>query len=188
VQIVQAGLSGKYAQWGPDWVTAFKQAKFATISCPAWMTGVIQGNAGDGAAGKWDIARIPGNGGNWGGSHLAVPSQSKHPAEAAELAKFLTSKDGQIVAFKAKGTLPSNPQALDDAAVKEATNAYFGNAPVGKIFGDGAKTLKPVYMGPKNQTIQTEVQNVIHNVELGKVSAADGWTQLIANAKKADAK
>src|SRR4051794_19750408 len=95
VRIVQAGLSGKYAQWGPDWVTAFKQAKFATISCPAWMTGVIQGNAGDGAAGKWDIARIPGNVGNWGGSHLAVPAQSKHKTEAADLVKFLTGKEGQ---------------------------------------------------------------------------------------------
>ena len=40
-------------------------------------------------------------------------------SEAAELAKFLTSKDGQIAAFKAKGPLPSNVQALDDPAVKE---------------------------------------------------------------------
>ena len=71
-----------------------------------------------GAKGKWDIAKIPGEGGNWGGSHLAVPAQSKHPKEAYELAKFLTSKEGLIGAFKEKGPLPSSPQALDDPAVK----------------------------------------------------------------------
>ena len=60
---------------------------------------------------------MPGNGGNWGGSHLAVPKQSKHQKEAVELAKFLTSAKGQIGAFKAKGPLPSSPQALDDPAV-----------------------------------------------------------------------
>ena len=31
--------------------------------------------------GKWDIAAVPGGGGNWGGSFLAVPKQSKHHAE-----------------------------------------------------------------------------------------------------------
>ena len=49
-------------------MSAFKQAKFATIACPAWMTGVIEGNAGPDAKGKWDIAQVPGSGGNWGGS------------------------------------------------------------------------------------------------------------------------
>ncbi len=37
---------------------------------------------------------MPGGGGNWGGSFLAVPKQSKHPKEAAELVEFLTSAGG----------------------------------------------------------------------------------------------
>ena len=129
MDIIDSGLSGKYGSWSEEWVSAFKQSKFATIACPAWMTGVIEANAGTGAKGKWDIARVPGNGGNWGGSHLAVPKQSKHQAEAIELAKFLTSAKGQIGAFKAKGPLPSSPQALDDPAITGATNAYFSGAP-----------------------------------------------------------
>jgi cellobiose transport system substrate-binding protein len=188
VEIVDAKLSGKFPQWDAAWNTAFKQAKFATMACPAWMTGVIEGNAGAGAKGKWDIAKIPGNGGNWGGSHLAVPAQSKNPKEAADLAKFLTSKEGQIAAFKAKGPLPSNISALDDTAVKDSKNAYFSNAPIGTIFGEGAKTLKPVYMGPKNQAVRTEVEASVRNVELGKKNAADGWNDALANAKKAAAK
>ncbi|WP_433530053.1 extracellular solute-binding protein [Micromonospora sp. CA-263727] len=188
IAIINAGLSGKYGSWSEEWVSAFKQAKFATIACPAWMTGVIEGNAGPEANGKWDIARVPGDGGNWGGSHLAVPAQSKHQEEAIKLAKFLTSPQGHIGAFKAKGPLPSSPQALDDPAIAEATNAYFSGAPVGKIFGEGAKTLKPVYMGPKNQAVRTEVENAVRTVELGQRNPDQGWQDAIANAKKAAAK
>lgn len=185
MKIIDAGLSGKYGSWSEEWVSAFKQSKFATIACPAWMTGVIEGNAGEGAKGKWDIASVPGSGGNWGGSFLAVPAQSKHQKEAVELAKFLTSPQGQIGAFKAKGPLPSSPQALDDPAITQATNAYFNNAPVGQIFGSGAKSLKPVYMGPKNQAVRTEVENAVRTVELGQRTAEQGWTDAVNNAKKA---
>lgn len=188
MDIIDSGLSGKYAAWSEEWVSAFKQSKFATIACPAWMTGVIEGNAGPGAKGKWDIARVPGDGGNWGGSYLAVPKQSKHQAEAIKLAKFLTSAQGQIGAFKAKGPLPSSPQALDDPAIVQATNEYFSGAPVGQIFAAGARELKPVYMGPKNQAVRTEVENAVRTVELGQRSPEQGWTDAVTNAKKAAAK
>ncbi|SDY07274.1 cellobiose-binding protein [Micromonospora pattaloongensis] len=185
MDVIDSGLSGKYGAWSEEWVAAFKQAKFATIACPAWLTGVIEQNAGPAAKGKWDIASVPGNGGNWGGSFLAVPRQSKHQAEAIELAKFLTNPQGQIGAFKAKGPLPSSPQALDDPAIKDATNPYFSDAPVGQIFGAGAKSLKPVYMGPRNQAVRTEVENAVRTVELGQRTPDKGWQDATANAKKA---
>ncbi|KAB1902852.1 extracellular solute-binding protein [Micromonospora sp. AMSO1212t] len=188
MDIIDSGLSGKYGSWSEEWVSAFKQSKFATVACPAWMTGVIEGYAGAGAKGKWDIAQVPGNGGNWGGSFLAVPKQSKHQAEAIELAKFLTSAKGQIGAFKAKGPLPSSPQALDDPAILDSKSAYFSEAPVGKIFATGAKSLKPVYMGPKNQAVRTEVENAVRSVELGKRSPEQGWTDAVSKAEKAAAK
>ncbi|MEV0326339.1 ABC transporter substrate-binding protein [Micromonospora echinospora] len=185
MDIVDSGLSGKYGSWSEEWVSAFKQAKFATIACPAWMTGVIEGNAGPAAKGKWDIARVPGEGGNWGGSHLAVPKQSKHQAEAIALVKFLTDAKGQIGAFKTKGRLPSSTQALTDPAILDAKNPYFSDAPVGQIFAEGAKTLKPVYMGPKNQAVRTEVENAVRTVELGQRSPEEGWKDAVNNAKKA---
>ncbi|WP_229401090.1 ABC transporter substrate-binding protein [Micromonospora okii] len=188
MDILDSGLSGRYGSWSEEWVSAFKQAKFATIACPAWMTGVIEGNAGPAAKGRWDIAQVPGNGGNWGGSFLAVPKQSRHRAEAIELAKFLTSAKGQIGAFEAKGPLPSNPQALDDPAIADSKNPYFSDAPVGKIFAAGARSLKPVYMGPKNQAVRTEVENAVRTVDLGQRDPQQGWNDAVANARKAAAK
>jgi cellobiose transport system substrate-binding protein len=184
-QILDAGLSAKLQAWTDGWNAGFKNAKFATIACPAWMTGYITSQNGDAGKGKWDIAKVPGNGGNWGGSWLSVPKQSKHPKEAAELAKFLTSPAGQIAAFKSKGNLPSSPQALDDPAVKAAVNDYFSNAPTGAIYGDGAKQLKPVYLGAKNVPVRTAVENALRTVEQGTRKADAAWTAAVADGKKA---
>ncbi|MEV5823863.1 extracellular solute-binding protein [Micromonospora harpali] len=183
-KMIAAGLSNNLQSFSNEWNAGFKNGTFATIACPAWMTGVIKGQAGDSAAGKWDVAKAPGNGGNWGGSFLAVPKSSKHPKEAAELVKFLTSAKGQIEAFKKVGNLPSSPQALTDPAVADSTNEYFTNAPVGKIFAAGASDLKPVYLGPKNQAVRTAVENTLRAVEQGK-PAAEQWEAALKNGEAA---
>ncbi len=139
---------------GPDLGRGVQErARSRPCRAPPWYTGVIKERAGDGAAGKWDIATIPGNGGNWGGSYLGIPEQSKHKAQAFELLKFLTGKEGEVAEFKAVGALPSNLKALDDPAVADSTNEYFNNAPVGKIYAGAAKDLKPIYLGPKHQQL-----------------------------------
>ncbi|MEH0827491.1 extracellular solute-binding protein [Micromonospora aurantiaca] len=183
-KMIAAGLSNNLQSFSNEWNAGFKNGTFATIACPAWMTGVIKGQAGDAAAGKWDIAKAPGAGGNWGGSFLGVPKSSKHQKEAAELAKFLTSAKGQIGAYKAVGNLPSNPQALTDPAVADSTNDYFSKAPVGKIFAAGATELKPVYLGPKNNAVRTAVENSLRAVEQGK-SAGEQWQTALKNGAAA---
>lgn len=175
VKMIDSGLSAGLQSFSDQWTTGFKQAQFATIACPAWMTGVIQGNAGDSAAGKWDIAKAPGGGGNWGGSFLAVPKQGKHITEAAELAKFLTNPTSQIEAFNAVGNLPSSSKALEDPAVLAKKNEYFNNAPTGQIFAAGAKELKPVYLGAKNQPVRDAVENALRSVEQKQRTSDQAW-------------
>jgi hypothetical protein len=64
-----------------DWTAGLAQGSFATIACPSWLLAYIQDQAAS-AAGLWDVATVPGQGGNWGGSWLSVPEPSKHPAGA----------------------------------------------------------------------------------------------------------
>ena len=92
---------------------------------------------------------MPGGGGNWGGSWLAVPAQSKYPEEAAKLAEFLTNAKSQVEAFKLKGPLPTNLEALKNPDFPGYTNAYFNNAPTGKIFGESVAKIKPIVPGPE---------------------------------------
>ena len=84
------------------------------------MLGVVKEQAGPENAGKWAVTdAFPDGGGNWGGSYLAVPKQSKHPKEAAELAAWLTAPEQQIKAFQKTGNFPSQVEALTSPELLE---------------------------------------------------------------------
>ncbi|MFI6988901.1 ABC transporter substrate-binding protein [Nonomuraea wenchangensis] len=182
-QLTQEGLTAKLAAFSPPWNTGFAKGSFATIICPAWMTGFIQEQAKD-ATGKWDIATVPGGSGNSGGSHLMVPKQSKHPKEAAELIDFLTSKDNQAKVFKEEGTFPSIPALYDDPSIQNFTKPFFGDAPIGKIYSEAAKALKPQHLGPKEADVRVAIGNGLGRVEQGKQTPDEAWTQVLEDVKK----
>lgn len=183
-QVIGAGLASKLTTWSAEWTAGFKNGAFATTACPSWMLGIIESNSGPENAGKWDVARIPGDGGNWGGSFLAVPTQTEHPAEAADLAKFLTSPASHVAAFKAVGALPSDVQSLSDPAFLDLKNAYFNDAPVGKIFGEGAQLIKPVFVGLKNQAVRERaVEPAIVDYANGKIGADAAWKRAVTAAR-----
>ncbi len=180
----EAGLSTGLSQWSEDWAKAFQDDGFATMACPGWMLGVIEGNAA-GVEG-WDIANaFPGGGGNWGGSYLTVPTQSEHPEEAKALAAWLTAPEQQVKAFEAKGTFPSQVDALEDPALTSATNEFFNDAPTGQILADRAKAVSVVpHKGPKYADINTAFQQAIQRVDEGKESPDAAWESFLADVDR----
>ncbi|WP_433263517.1 extracellular solute-binding protein [Actinosynnema sp. CS-041913] len=177
--------TGALQPFSQDWNVALKQASFATTTCPAWALALIKAGAGDEAAGKWDVAAAPGGGGNWGGSFLAVPKQGKHPKEAYELAKWLTAPEQQKRIFKETGNLPSEPAAYQDPEVTSTVNEYFNKAPVGRIFGNSAQSLKPTYRGTKDSKVTPVFNNALTRVETGKQSTSDSFAQALQEARDA---
>ncbi len=170
-------LSTKLSQWGDDWTASFQNDGFATMACPGWMLGVIEGNS-EGVEG-WDIADVfPGGGGNWGGSYLTVPAQGDHIEEATEVAAWLTAPEQQIKAFKAKGTFPSQVEALSSPDVTAAANAFFNDAPVGEILANRAEavSIQP-HKGPKYSDILQAFQAAVLRVDDGSQSADESWDQ-----------
>ena len=179
----EAGLSAKLQSFSDEWNAGFKNGAFATLACPAWMTGYIQDQAGEGLAGKWDITTVPGGGGNWGGSFLAVPADSEHIDLATQLVEFLTTGESQLAVFEAVGNLPSNPTLYDDPALAKAKNEYFNNAPVGELFVAGAANLEPVFLGAKNQPVRDAVENAMRSVEAGERTADEAWQVAVTDSQ-----
>jgi cellobiose transport system substrate-binding protein len=179
---VQAGESAGLAAFSQGWNTGYKKGVFATVTCPAWMMGYIQGQAPK-TKGKWDIAATPGTGGNWGGSFLSVPKQSSHQDEAADLVKFLTSPAAEAAIFKQTGNLPSQTALLKSTPVKNFKNPFFSNAPVGQIFANSALRLKPQILGPHQGDIQNASTAAIQRVEQKKQSPAKSWAQFLKDVK-----
>jgi cellobiose transport system substrate-binding protein len=179
---VAKGESAGLAAFSTSWNTGFQQGNFATVTCPAWMMGYIQGQAPK-TAGDWDIAAVPGGGGSWGGSFLAIPKQSKNADMAYQLIKFLTSPASEAYVFKQTGNLPSEPVVYNNPAIANFKNPFFNNAPVGKIFTSSVKELKPQITGPHQGDIQTAASNAIQRVEQKKQSPAQSWAQFLKDVQ-----
>ena len=184
MEAISSGIDKGLAAFSNDWNAGFKKGTFATVTCPAWMMGYIQGQA-PATKGKWNIAAVPGGGGNWGGSFLAVTKQSKHPAEAADLVKFLTSPASELYVFKHTGNLPSEIPVLKSKAVQSFRNPFFSNAPVGKIFASSALKLTPQILGPHQGDFQTAASNAIQRGEQHKQTPAASWTQFLKDVANA---
>ncbi|WP_067132273.1 ABC transporter substrate-binding protein [Microtetraspora malaysiensis] len=186
-KISQDGLTAKLRNFTDEWKTGMKKSQFATLGCPAWMLGVVSGDdaAGPDFKGKWDVAAVPGDGGNWGGSWLAVPKQSKHPKEAAAVLDYLTGQEGEVSVFNYAGNMPSNTLAQQDPAVQSASNEYFNNAPVGDIFAKSASSLQPIFLGIKHAQVKNAIESVVSAIDDGSVPYAQGWQKLVDDAVKA---
>ncbi len=183
VLAASATQSAHLAEWSTDWAGGMAKGAYATMLCPAWMLGVIQGDSP--AVKDWNIANVfPNGGGNWGGSYLLVPSQGKHTDAAKAFADWLTAPEQQIQAFTVAGTFPSQVAAYKDPTLTGATNAFFNNAPIGTLYIDRAQAVKITpFKGVNYGSVMSAVQNGLTRVEQGQQNVADSWTQVLSDIK-----
>jgi len=176
------GLSSNQTQWDWGGGKAFLDGSFATFVCPGWMLGNVKGSAeaaGGDASSGWDFADVfPGGPANWGGTFLTVPTTSKHPKEAAELAEYLTSAPSLVTAFQAAGTFPSVTAAQTDPGVTGESDLtkFFNDAPLGTILGKRAEGVKAQYKGPDDAVIQEQVFGPsVQLLDSGKADGTKAW-------------
>jgi cellobiose transport system substrate-binding protein len=177
-------LSAHLKQWSDDWNAGFANGAFATMLCPSWILGNIEGNAPEVTG--WDVANVfPGGGGNWGGSYLTVPAQGAHAKEAQKLAAWLTAPEQQIKSFVKTGNFPSQIEIQDSEELTSITRPFFNDAPTGEIFADraAAVTVAP-FKSVKYFPIMSSLQDAVNRVDVDKTqNADDSWTQFEADVK-----
>ena len=178
---VENELSAGLAQWSGDWSDAFQREEtFATMMCPGWMLGIIEGNAAE--VEGWDIANtFPGGGGNWGGSYLTVPSQGENIEAAKELAAWLTAPEQQLKAFEVVNAFPSTTEALESDELLSATNEFFNDAPTGEILAERADAVETQPLkGTEYLTINVAIQDAINRVDVDGIDDPESsWEKFV---------
>ena len=183
VGAIKAGQSAALPEFTPEWNTGFQQGQFATITCPAWMMGYIQGNAPE-TKGKWDIAKIPGGSGNWGGSYVTVPSQGKNIDAAVELAKWLTAPEQNVKLFKTIGNFPSQTSTWSQPEVADFTSEFFSNAPAGTIYPASLENAPVQVNGPQSGVIGNTFAGALNSVEQG-TDPDEAWDSAMTDIEAA---
>ncbi|WP_121613519.1 ABC transporter substrate-binding protein [Mesobacillus foraminis] len=174
MQTIEKDLTAGFTQFEGEWGSGMANGDFATVLAPAWMQLNIMNNAPD-TKGKWDITLLPEGAGNWGGSFLTIPKESKNAEEAYKLIKWVLSPEQQLETFKAKGLMPSTPGIYDDEAFTSYTSEFFNNAPTAKIYGEAAKQVKPIVEGPDSIQIEEIMGDAVERVRDGKATPDKSW-------------
>ena len=183
VKALSSGIGTRIGQFSADWNVGMTKGTFATILAPAWMMDYIKAQAPD-TKGKWDIASIPGGGGNQGGTQLTIPASAKNKQAAWDFITWYLAPEQQLKVFKTYGLFPSTPKLYDDPAITEFKDPFFNNAPVGKIYSTGIKKLKPIFEGKLNRAIDQQFGAGLGRIAAKKEKPDVAWQTTLAAIKK----
>lgn len=180
----KASIGTRIGQFSSDWNVGMSKGTFAVMLSPAWMMDYIKGQAPS-TKGKWDIADVPGGGGNQGGSQLTIPKGAKHKQEAWDFISWYLAPAQQLKVFQIYGLFPSTPSLYSDPDLVGYKDPFFNNAPVGKIYSDGVKKLKPIFEGKLQRCIDMAMGSAISLVANGKEkNSTTAFNKGIADAGK----
>ncbi len=103
--------------------------------------------------------------------------------EAKALADWLTAPEQQVKAFEAKGTFPSQVDALASEELLGSTNDFFNEAPTGEIFAARADavTMQPLQGHRSTSRSTSAMQDAITRVD---VDGTDDAEQLVGQVRR----
>lgn len=184
ITAAKAGIGTRVGQFSSDWNVGMSKGTFAVMLAPAWMMDYIKGQAPT-TKGKWDIADIPGGGGNQGGSQLTIPKGAKHKQEAWDFISWYLAPAQQLKVFQVYGLFPSTPSLYTDSDLVGFKDPFFNNAPTGAIYADGVKKLKPIFEGKLQRCIDMAMGSAMSLVINGKEKVpAKAYAKGLSDADK----
>jgi cellobiose transport system substrate-binding protein len=182
-QASERGVQADIAAWSPEWEAGMSDGSFAVLTCPAWMMGYIMSVAPD-TEGNWDLATVPEGGGNWGGSHLAILAQSQNQEAAYDFIEWALAPEQQLKVFVENGNFPSIPALYDTDEVRDFTNEFFSNAPVGQIYAENALDVVSQNIGPDYDFIDSEFVDGLGRVADGAETPDQAWESSLENIRR----
>ena len=183
IKATTAGIGTRIGQYTSDWNIGMNKGTFATILAPAWMMDYIKAQAPD-TSGKWDIANLPVGGGNQGGTQLTIPSYAKNKQAAYDFITWYLAPQQELKVFQSYGLFPAASKTYSDPALLNYKDPFFNNAPVGKIYADGVKKLKPIFEGKLQRAIDQAIGAGLGRVAAKKMDAKKSWAQVLTDLNK----
>jgi multiple sugar transport system substrate-binding protein len=168
-----------------EWYTSLDEGRYATWITAGWGPVFLTSFAKK-SAGQWRGAPIPqwdANkfvSANWGGSTLAALAGSQHPAEAAELAIWLTVDPKATELYTTKQFLfPTRKAILASSDFADKSFDFYGGQAVNKVFAESAKGVDPTFQwSPFQDYVNQTMGDVLGAAAAGKGTLAAAFDSL----------
>ncbi|MEG0742179.1 MAG: extracellular solute-binding protein, partial [Clostridia bacterium] len=167
--------------WSNEANAAFGSGAIAMVAAGCWYGGFIKSWIAPDTAGKWGVAHLPAglSTSNWGGSYVAIPSQSQNKELAWEFIKFsMANADMQNIMFEAVDYFPGYTPAWDSAIYTEP-DAFFGGQKTRALWVEIANSTVPTFASLMDATAESAMQTAVRT-GLNENKSAD---EIIADVK-----
>ncbi|NNC80045.1 MAG: extracellular solute-binding protein [Acidimicrobiales bacterium] len=145
------------------------------VIAPAALLDEIQ-SAAPATAGAWRITDVPGVGGASGsGMHLGIHASTPHAELAWDLIAHLSEPSNQIRTFRQSGRFPAAESTYLDPQVRDASEPFFGDSPLGTVYVESVQESLPGPDGPEFRLVLREFRAAISRVESGTYGPAEAW-------------
>lgn len=182
VEMNERELVGNFEMWTPEWGNAVNNGDFAMEIGAAWLKGWMMDNAPE-AEGQFRIATLPSEfAGNWGGSYIAIPNETKYPEAAYEFVEWLVSPENQLVSFTEEGLFPSAESVYEMDEFQNSTDSFFGGQSTANYFAKAAQDIPFTFKGIHYKSANDEVLNALINVQQG-AAADEEWDAAVKRIK-----
>ncbi|HET9237709.1 MAG TPA: extracellular solute-binding protein [Oligoflexus sp.] len=163
-RVRDAGLDLGITSWTNEWYEALREGKVATQLSGAWLLGHLKNWIAPKSVGLWGASNLP-NGiyGSWGGSFVAIPKQSKNPAEAWRVIQYLVQPDTQLRGLTGIAAFPANVKTYNDKAFQEPVE-YLKGQKARLLFADIAKKIRATKPAKGDLIAVTIYQNALEEV------------------------
>jgi cellobiose transport system substrate-binding protein len=178
-QDISANIERESTEWG----AAVARGDFATVFLPPWMLQQIKDNAPE-TEGLWNVTQIPEASGNWGGSLLSIPAQSKNAEEAYEFIAWLNAPEQQLEIFKERGNFPSTPSVYDNEELQSFSDPFFTRDDLGSMLAEAAERVEYVYRSPETRALNIIMRDAVASIEDGTATAEQAWNTAVEEAKR----
>lgn len=178
--LIKAGVVSHEPDFTDEWYQGLNSGRYAAWVTAAWGPVFLSGSAKS-TAGKWRAAPLPQwNAGekvsaNWGGSTLAVTKQTKHPAEAAELAIWLMHDPQATKLYTTKQFLfPVLKSLLASPEFVDQKFDFYGGQAVNQIFGPAASQVDVSFQwSPFQDFVYSTMNDEVGKAMTGQQSLPD---------------
>ena len=162
----QRGLDAQIDDmWSNEANAAFGNGSIAAVAAGCWYGGFLKSWIAPDAAGKWGVVPMPGtvSTSNWGGSYLAIPSQSQNKELAWDFIQYaLATKDAQNAMFRAVDYFPGYIPAWDDSMYQEE-DPYFAGQKTKALWVDIAKNIQPTFANLMDSAAEGAMQTAVRS-------------------------
>ncbi len=182
-EFASGGLCANVTPGSPEWNAAAAQDSLVGFTGPIYNQNGLKQSVTD-SIGQWRVTTTPGGPASAKGSFLAVTATAQDPAQATEIAYWLSNAENQTLTYRDIGAYPSTPASLEDELFR-APDEFYGGQILIDVLQPTLQSAPRVMVGPFGDNISAIFKDAITSLAVNGGTGEAAYEGAVSEATSA---